>query len=274
MIFSLFLSALLLCLFIVLRSKVQALKLDDEEKAFFIQSILAAQSWNGASALLEEAEGLALESKVELVPVVVAAAFSPGPAIAPRPEEPRVQPSFHSPGVLGCKHDIKSAKLLAPCCGRWVVCRRCHDEVTDHVMDRYNVKTVWCVRCNLVQDFGKACINCKEPFAPNVCFECRLLTSKDVFHCDSCGVCRVGSKNDFVHCNTCGVCVEKKNHARHQCIPGSHNGNCPICFETMNARICNDPGKVSQLLPGLRFLICFCFQLCFLFVDILCMKLV
>jgi hypothetical protein len=213
---------------------------------------MAAQSWTSAAALLAEAEDMCQDVKsepVRLVPVVMAPPSLPPPPLAPAApaapaavvEEMRVQPSFHSQGVLGCKHDVKTAKLLAPCCNRWFVCRRCHDEaVTDHVMDRYNVQSVWCMRCGEMQPFSQMCVKCKHPFASSSCKECRLLTSKQVFHCFSCGVCRVGSGADYVHCGTCGVCIEKKNVARHQCIPGSHNGNCPICFETMNARECND----------------------------------
>jgi hypothetical protein len=45
--------------------------------------------------------------------------------------------SFHSDGVLGCKHYQRACKLQAHCCGKWDTCRFCHDEVSDHSITRY-----------------------------------------------------------------------------------------------------------------------------------------
>lgn len=38
--------------------------------------------------------------------------------------------------VLGCEHYKRNCKLLATCCGKLFTCRFCHDEVSDHSMDR------------------------------------------------------------------------------------------------------------------------------------------
>ena len=38
--------------------------------------------------------------------------------------------------VFGCKHYKQNCKLVAACCNQIFTCRRCHDEVSDHQMDR------------------------------------------------------------------------------------------------------------------------------------------
>jgi len=47
-------------------------------------------------------------------------------------------PSYRDTGglVFGCKHYKQNCKLVAPCCNKLFTCRRCHDEVADHLMDR------------------------------------------------------------------------------------------------------------------------------------------
>lgn len=38
--------------------------------------------------------------------------------------------------IFGCEHYKRNCKLRAACCGKLVPCRFCHDEVSDHTMDR------------------------------------------------------------------------------------------------------------------------------------------
>lgn len=38
--------------------------------------------------------------------------------------------------VFGCEHYKRNCKLRAACCGKLFTCRFCHDEVSDHLMDR------------------------------------------------------------------------------------------------------------------------------------------
>ena len=47
-------------------------------------------------------------------------------------------PSFRDPGelVFGCEHYKRNCKLRAACCGKLFTCRFCHDNVSDHSMDR------------------------------------------------------------------------------------------------------------------------------------------
>lgn len=39
--------------------------------------------------------------------------------------------------ILGCSHYKRNCKLLAPCCKKLFTCIRCHDETTDHSLDRW-----------------------------------------------------------------------------------------------------------------------------------------
>lgn len=49
-----------------------------------------------------------------------------------------LSPSYRDPEkhVFGCEHYKRNCKLLAACCGKLFTCRFCHDEVSDHSMDR------------------------------------------------------------------------------------------------------------------------------------------
>lgn len=38
--------------------------------------------------------------------------------------------------VFGCEHYKRNCKLRAACCGKLFACRFCHDNVSDHTMDR------------------------------------------------------------------------------------------------------------------------------------------
>lgn len=53
-------------------------------------------------------------------------------------EELGCSPSFHDSEkeVFGCKHYKRNCKVRASCCGKLFTCRFCHDEVSDHSMDR------------------------------------------------------------------------------------------------------------------------------------------
>ncbi|XP_055832699.1 zinc finger protein BRUTUS-like At1g74770 isoform X2 [Solanum dulcamara] len=47
-------------------------------------------------------------------------------------------PSFRdkTESVFGCRHYTRNCKLLAPCCNELFPCIRCHDEISDHCLDR------------------------------------------------------------------------------------------------------------------------------------------
>lgn len=56
-------------------------------------------------------------------------------------EIPGQSPSFKDPLKLtfGCKHYKRNCKLLAPCCNTLYTCIRCHDDLTDHSLDRFEI---------------------------------------------------------------------------------------------------------------------------------------
>lgn len=53
--------------------------------------------------------------------------------------------------VLGCPHYGRACKIRAPCCQRLFTCRLCHDQASDHKMDREAVKEMLCMRCGTLQ---------------------------------------------------------------------------------------------------------------------------
>ena len=149
-------------------------------------------------------------------------------------------------GILGCAHYARACKVLAPCCGRFHTCRKCHDETSDHDMPRGAVDTIMCMRCWEVQPVAKHCRHaaCADApdFAEYFCRECRLyasVASSNIYHCGQCGVCRLGDRDNFIHCATCNVCIWRVGFERHQCVANSHDANCPICHEGMSCITCD-----------------------------------
>lgn len=53
--------------------------------------------------------------------------------------------------VLGCPHYRRACKMRAPCCQRLFTCRLCHDQASDHTVDREEVKEMLCMRCGTLQ---------------------------------------------------------------------------------------------------------------------------
>eukprot|EP00842_Homolaphlyctis_polyrhiza_P006999 jgi/Hompol1/889/HPOL_002593-RA len=145
-----------------------------------------------------------------------------------------------APGILGCKHYQRSAKLQAHCCGKWDTCRFCHDEVSDHTITRNLVATMMCMFCTTVQPAGQDCINpeCGKRVARYYCKECKLWDDdprKTIYHCHDCGICRIGKGLgiDYFHCPTCNVCMAIGLKGRHKCIERNLESDCPICGEYM-----------------------------------------
>ena len=95
--------------------------------------------------------------------------------------------------VLGCRHYRRRAMLVAPCCGRTFVCRFCHDEASDHAMDRYAVREMVCMECGLRQPVAGECAGCRASMARYYCKVCHLFDddpAKDIYHCPFCNFCR------------------------------------------------------------------------------------
>ncbi|KAL6529216.1 hypothetical protein OROGR_014839 [Orobanche gracilis] len=147
-------------------------------------------------------------------------------------------PSFRDPqkNIFGCEHYKRNCKLRAACCGKLVACRFCHDEVSDHSMDRKATSEMMCMNCLQIQPVGPVCTT---PFcnglsmAKYYCSSCKFFDDeRDVYHCPFCNLCRVGRGLgvDFFHCMTCNYCLGMKL-LDHKCMEKSLETNCPICCD-------------------------------------------
>jgi hypothetical protein len=140
--------------------------------------------------------------------------------------------------ILGCKHYQRGCLLKAECCDKWFGCRFCHDEVSDHSIDRHATKTMACMHCDFVQPVGQDCVNCSKRLGEYFCSTCNLWdndTDKSVYHCEDCGICRIGKglDIDYFHCEKCNVCLHVSLRNNHRCIESSLESGCPICHEYM-----------------------------------------
>lgn len=145
-----------------------------------------------------------------------------------------------SKGILGCPHYQRASKIEANCCGRWFCCRFCHDEVSDHAIDRKLTERMMCMHCLVPQPASKRCNNvkCGREISNFYCDICKFWdndVTKSIFHCDECGLCRVGKGlgTDFFHCKTCNICMSIALKGRHKCIERNLESDCPICGEYM-----------------------------------------
>lgn len=153
--------------------------------------------------------------------------------------EQDTQPSYHNKarGIMGCSHYQRNCKLECPTCLRWFPCRFCHDQVSDHKMERAAVRHVLCMYCNTPQFPDSAyCVNCSEELAIYFCSKCVLYDNdpaKDIYHCDKCGICRLGLglSKDYFHCDVCNICLSIDLKAHHRCVANTTHCNCPICNE-------------------------------------------
>ncbi|KAL9166519.1 hypothetical protein ABFS82_05G035100 [Erythranthe guttata] len=137
--------------------------------------------------------------------------------------------------IFGCKHYKRNCKLRAACCGKLVACRFCHDEVSDHTMDRKATSHMMCMNCRQVQEVGPVCItpSCNAlPMAKYYCSSCKFFDDeREIYHCPFCNLCRVGKGLgvDLFHCMTCNCCLPM--NADHKCIEKGLETNCPICCD-------------------------------------------
>ncbi|KAJ0712992.1 putative transcription factor C2H2 family [Helianthus annuus] len=95
--------------------------------------------------------------------------------------------------AFGCEHYKRKCKLVASCCNKLYTCRLCHDDATDHIMDRE-------------------------------IYHCP--------HCDICRVGK-GLGIDYFHCMTCNACMSMPVATTHTCVKNRLQGNCPVCQEYM-----------------------------------------
>lgn len=130
-----------------------------------------------------------------------------------------------------CEHYKRGCKILAPCCDKLFHCRLCHDEQSDHEINRFEIKKVQCKKCYYLQDVKQFCEICNNCMGEYFCSICNFFddTDKGQFHCESCGICRVGGRENFYHCNRCNSCIRIEIKDSHNCIENVTKDVCPIC---------------------------------------------
>ncbi|KAL2558992.1 zinc finger protein-related [Forsythia ovata] len=171
-------------------------------------------------------------------------------------------PSFRDPEkqIFGCEHYKRNCKLRAACCGKLFACRFCHDEVSDHSMDRKATSEMICMNCLKLQPVGRACAtpSCNDlVMARYYCSSCKFFDDeREVYHCPSCNLCLVGKGLgiDFFHCMTCNCCLGMKL-ADHKCWEKALETNCPICFDFLFTS-----SAIVRALPCGHYMHSACFQ--------------
>ncbi|KAJ1922151.1 hypothetical protein H4219_000013 [Mycoemilia scoparia] len=101
-------------------------------------------------------------------------------------------------------------------------------------MNRFAVKTMWCMSCGVAQPIQRQCQNCRVIVAEYYCSICKLLDNdprKEIYHCNDCGLCRCGPRHKYFHCKKCNTCMEKIRKNNHRCFERILDRNCPICSE-------------------------------------------
>ncbi|KAI3454605.1 hypothetical protein Pfo_011268 [Paulownia fortunei] len=153
-------------------------------------------------------------------------------------EIPGQSPSYQDPLKLtfGCKHYKRNCRLLAPCCNKLYTCIRCHDDLTDHSVDRKTITKMMCMKCLVIQPIGPKCMSqsCSGfSMARYYCRICKLFDDdRQIYHCPYCNLCRVGKGLgiDYFHCMKCNACMSRSLLV-HVCREKCLEDNCPICHE-------------------------------------------
>lgn len=170
------------------------------------------------------------------VPVQQSSSNSSMPVQQQQQQQPVRTYADAAAGVLGCKHYRRSAQLVAPCCGKVHTCRLCHDDASDHRLDRYAVSEMCCMLCGTRQPVAGSCSSCGGSMAGYYCSICHLFDDepgRDIYHCPFCNVCRRGKGLgvDFFHCMQCNACMSLSLFNSHTCRERAMEGNCPVCHE-------------------------------------------
>ncbi|KAH6756963.1 hypothetical protein C2S53_009197 [Perilla frutescens var. hirtella] len=153
-------------------------------------------------------------------------------------EIPGQSPSYQDSlgATFGCKHYKRNCKLLAPCCNKLYTCIRCHDDLTDHSVDRKAIMKMMCMKCLIIQPIGPKCTSqsCGGfSMGRYYCRICKLFDDqRQIYHCPYCNLCRVGKGLgiDYFHCMKCNACMSKSLFV-HVCREKCLEDNCPICHE-------------------------------------------
>ncbi|CAJ1936860.1 unnamed protein product [Sphenostylis stenocarpa] len=192
--------------------------LDPRRKAYLVQNLLTSR-WIAAQQKSPKALSEESSNSVEIE---------------------GLSPSFREPEKheFGCEHYKRNCKLRAACCGKLFTCRFCHDNVSDHSMDRKKTMEMMCMRCLNVQPIGPMCVtpSCNGfSMAKYYCNICKFFDDeRNVYHCPFCNLCRVGRGLgiDYFHCMKCNCCLGIKS-ASHKCLEKGLEMNCPICCDDL-----------------------------------------
>jgi len=126
-----------------------------------------------------------------------------------------------------CTHYKRNCDIIAICCDKQYPCRVCHNENSDHRIDRFATKECVCRICKTRQDISNTCINCGTTFGKYFCSICKLWTEKNAYHCNGCGICNSGILGVYEHCDKCGFCFPNKVH---NCVKKGKD-ECCVCFD-------------------------------------------
>ncbi|XP_061358857.1 zinc finger protein BRUTUS-like At1g18910 [Gastrolobium bilobum] len=191
-------------------------------------------------------------------------------------EFPGKHPSHRDPHNLihGCKHYKRNCKLFAPCCNQLHTCVHCHNEVSDHSIDRKSITKMMCMKCLIIQPISATCSTvscCNLSMAKYYCRICKLFDDeREIYHCPFCNLCRVGKGLgvDYFHCMSCNACMSRSLMV-HTCREKSLEDNCPICHEY----IFTSCSPVKALLCGhVMHSTCFQEYTCFNYTCPICSK--
>ncbi|GMY15313.1 zinc finger protein BRUTUS isoform X1 [Fagus crenata] len=199
-----------------IRKVYQDSTLDPRRKAYLVQNLMTSR-WIAAQQKL---------------PKSVAGETFNGEDVVER------SPSFRDPEkqVFGCEHYKRNCKVRAACCGKLFTCRFCHDNVSDHSMDRKATSEMMCMSCLNIQAVGPLCMtpSCNGlSMAKYYCNICKFFDDeRTVYHCPFCNLCRLGRGLgiDYFHCMTCNCCLGIKL-VNHKCLEKGLETNCPICCD-------------------------------------------
>lgn len=139
--------------------------------------------------------------------------------------------SFSMPRV-GCDHRACRMRFLAPCCGQWYNCQKCHDEENpDHELERSRIEAVQCLYCLEQQPLSRPTCRievtneedaihsatdsgCQPEF-----FECQTCHRAMAKGCKTCRVWWHSRKpQESVHCKRCQRCFDNHYFKYHQVV--------------------------------------------------------
>jgi hypothetical protein len=137
-----------------------------------------------------------------------------------------------------CTHYKNNVQIYASCCDKYVDCRLCHNDSTDHKIIYGKIKKTKCTNCSTENDVVTHCKNCNIKFGNYHCKKCLIwcdkFSDKDIYHCDKCKCCRLGKEDDVFHCDNCNLCLLISSIDNHKCHEINQEDDCPICLNKLN----------------------------------------